>query len=181
MRVKINIDGGSRGNPGPAASGFVITSADGGIIAGEGVCIGRATNNRAEYYALHLALECALARGAREAEVFSDSKLLVCQFNGTYRIKDSGLFGMMVEIKRLAAGLRAVKLVHVPRELNKKADALVNAALDAEEKNPHHKKVTLPAGETAGKPVSARRAHAAGAPAMDLKTPLKGGAQLELF
>ncbi|MFA5162786.1 MAG: ribonuclease HI family protein [Elusimicrobiales bacterium] len=131
MKLLANIDGGSRGNPGPAASAFVLVSEDGVSVGQAGVYIGKATNNRAEYFALKIALEAALEAGADEIEVRSDSLLLVNQFNGVYKIKDAGLFRMMSEIMALRRNFAAVRLAHVPREQNKAADALVNKTLDA--------------------------------------------------
>ena len=131
MKIYANIDGGSRGNPGPAASAYVLADEKGNIIEEKGVYLGEATNNRAEYYALHIALEAAVQRGVAEIEVRSDSLLLVNQFNGKFKIKDSGLFQMMGEIKAVSAKLSKVKLSHIPREKNKLADAAVNKTLDA--------------------------------------------------
>jgi len=130
MRALANIDGGSRGNPGPAASAYVMIDLEGNIINECGVYIGKTTNNRAEYFALKMALEAALEAGVDELLVRSDSLLLVNQFCGKYKIKDAGLARMMEAIKRAQDSLGAVKLIHVPREQNKLADALVNKTLD---------------------------------------------------
>lgn len=134
MKILANIDGGSRGNPGPAASAYVLADEKGNIIEEKGVYLGEATNNRAEYYALHLALEAGIRRGVCAIEIRSDSLLLVNQFNGKFKIKDAGLFKMMGEIKSLGAKISKVTLTHVPREKNKLADAAVNKTLDAAQK-----------------------------------------------
>lgn len=135
------IDGGSRGNPGRGACAAVLLDAKGGLLKEEGKYLGRCTNNFAEYNGLVLALSAAARLGAAELKVFSDSELLVKQFNGEYRIKDPALKELMAEIRKLAAGFKKVTISHVPRAKNEHADMLVNEILDAAKDAP------LPAAE----------------------------------
>ncbi|MCE9583682.1 MAG: ribonuclease HI family protein [Planctomycetes bacterium] len=131
----INIDGGSRGNPGPAATGLIIATPDGVEILTRGEFIGEATNNVAEYKALLSALKRApdylKTVAAPELEVRSDSELLVKQMKGEYRIKNAGLVPLAIEAKRLIKGFHKVKFVHVYREANERADKACNLAMNA--------------------------------------------------
>jgi ribonuclease HI/pterin-4a-carbinolamine dehydratase len=129
-RLKIYTDGGSRGNPGPSASGFVLFDENDEVIVDKGVYLGITTNNQAEYTALKLALEEAKKLGASEIKVFMDSMLVVNQMNGIFKIKNRDLWPLHDAIKQLASGFKKVSYTHVPRELNKLADAAVNRALD---------------------------------------------------
>lgn len=130
-RVIVHIDGGARGNPGPAAAGVVVRAADDGTVLHEAaVYLGETTNNVAEYRGLLAALEAALALKVREAEVFSDSELLVRQINGQYRVKKPHLQELFEQAKELAAGLEKFTITHVPRDENQAADRLVNRAID---------------------------------------------------
>ncbi|OGR45389.1 MAG: hypothetical protein A2X35_03875 [Elusimicrobia bacterium GWA2_61_42] len=129
-KLRIFIDGGSRGNPGHGACGAVFYGASGAVLSEEGKYLGRCTNNFAEYSGLRLALASAARIGAEELEIFSDSELLVKQYNGEYRVKDAALASMMEVIRTAAAGFKAVSLAHVPRAKNKEADRLVNRILD---------------------------------------------------
>lgn len=129
-RVKIYGDGGSRGNPGPSASGYVILDMDDKILADEGVYLGVTTNNQAEYTALKLALEAALKLGAREVEVYMDSLLVINQMKGIFKIKNRDLWPVHDAIKELLPRFKHVSFTHVPREFNKLADAAVNRTLD---------------------------------------------------
>lgn len=128
--VTANIDGGSRGNPGPAAAGVVIRAADGTILHRAGLYIGHATNNVAEYSGLVAALEAAAKLGAAGINVISDSELLVRQMNGQYRVKNEGLRPLYQQALALARKFSHCTYKHVRRELNKDADGLVNQALD---------------------------------------------------
>ena len=110
MRVTINIDGGSRGNPGPGASAYVIKDANGKILAQEGHFIAHCTNNQAEYTALKLALIKAAELGAKELDIISDSLLLVKQYLGEYKIKHPDLAARMAEIRALAAPFHIMDL-----------------------------------------------------------------------
>ena len=132
MKARLSTDGGARGNPGPAAYGFVLESDDGTVLAAEGAAIGVATNNVAEYRALVAGLERALELGVDDVEVVSDSELLVKQMRGEYKVKNEALRGLSLEASRLGRRLRSVSYKSVRREHNELADRLVNEALDAE-------------------------------------------------
>ena len=127
-------DGGSRGNPGPAAYAFVI-EANGATLCEEKVYLGHTTNNIAEYTGLVKALERARELGGRRLEVFSDSELMVRQMSGDYRVKNAGLLPLYNEATRLARGFESVSLRHVRRHLNTYADRLCNEALDSPEEH----------------------------------------------
>lgn len=128
--LKIFTDGGSRGNPGPAASGAVLYSEDGEIIATASKYLGRDTNNQAEYTAIVIGLEKAKELGAETLELFMDSELAVKQLKGEYKVKNPEIAKRFLEVKNLIAQFDYVKIKHVRRELNKAADALVNKVLD---------------------------------------------------
>ena len=129
MKLVINIDGGSRGNPGPGAAAYVIKNSEGKILAQEGYFIPHCTNNQAEYTALRLALIKAAELKAKELEIISDSLLLVKQYLGEYKIKNADLATRMAEIRQLAAKF-TIQIRHVLRHLNKEPDALANKAMD---------------------------------------------------
>ena len=129
MRVIINIDGGSRGNPGPGASAYVIKDTAGKILAQEGYFMPHCTNNQAEYTALRLALIKSAELHATELEIISDSLLLVKQYLGEYKIKNADLAARMEEIRQLARPFQ-IQIRHVLRHLNKEPDALANKAMD---------------------------------------------------
>jgi ribonuclease HI len=131
MTVRLFTDGGSRGNPGPAAYGYALEDGDGNVLAAEGEAIGVATNNVAEYSGLVAGLRRARELGLTAVEVVSDSELLVKQMRGEYRVKNAALRSLHAEAARLAAELGAVRYRHVGRERNELADRLVNEALDA--------------------------------------------------
>ncbi len=130
--VKLYADGGSRGNPGPSASGFVILNMDNKVLVDKGVYLGVTTNNQAEYTALKLGLEEAHAMGAHSIEVYMDSMLVVNQMKGVFKVRNRDLWPLHDAIKRLVATFQHISFTHVPRELNKLADAAVNRALDEE-------------------------------------------------
>ncbi len=131
MRARLSTDGGARGNPGPAAYGYVLETDDGTVLAAHGEKIGLATNNVAEYSALIAGLDKALELGVAEVEVVSDSELMVKQMRGEYRVRNEALRELFLEASRLARGLRSVSYTAVRREHNTLADRLVNDALDA--------------------------------------------------
>ena len=131
MRAKLSTDGGARGNPGPAAYGYVLEADDGTVLAAHGEKIGIATNNVAEYSALIAGLEKALELGVDEVEVVSDSELMVKQMRGEYRVKNEALQELWSRAGRLARQLGSVGYTAVRREHNELADQLVNEALDA--------------------------------------------------
>ena len=131
MKAKLSTDGGARGNPGPAAYGYVLEAEDGTVLDARGERIGVATNNVAEYRALIAGLEKAVELGVDELEVVSDSELLVKQMRGEYKVKSPTLRELVDEAESLARGLRRVRYTAVRREHNELADRLVNEALDA--------------------------------------------------
>lgn len=133
MSARLFTDGGARGNPGPAAYGFVIEAEDGTVLASRGEAIGVATNNVAEYSALVAGLEQAIDLGLTELEVVSDSELLVKQMRGEYKVKNAGLKPLWAEAQALARQVGRVRYRAVRREHNELADRLVNEALDATE------------------------------------------------
>ena len=131
MKAKLSTDGGARGNPGPAAYGYVLEAEDGTVLDARGEAIGVATNNVAEYRALLAGLEKAAELGVDELEVVSDSELLVKQMTGEYRVKNEALRELSQEAARRARKLGRVTYRAVRREHNELADRLVNEALDA--------------------------------------------------
>ena len=131
MKARLSTDGGARGNPGPAAYGFVLEAEDGTVLDARGAKIGVATNNVAEYRALIAGLEAALAHGVKELEVVSDSELLVKQMRGEYKVKNAALKTLSTQAAALGRGLDSVSYIAVRREHNELADRLVNEALDS--------------------------------------------------
>ena len=131
MKARLFTDGGARGNPGPAAYGYVLEAEDGTVLAAEGVAIGEATNNVAEYSGLVAGLRRALELQLPTVEVVSDSELMVKQMRGEYRVKNAALQELFLEANRVARGLGSVEYRHVKRAHNELADKLVNEALDA--------------------------------------------------
>ena len=130
MKARLFTDGGARGNPGPAAYGFVLETEDGTVLAAEGRAIGVATNNVAEYSGLVAGLRKAIELHVPEVEVVSDSELLVKQMRGEYRVKNEALRLLNREAASLAARIPRVTYTAVRREHNELADRLVNEALD---------------------------------------------------
>ena len=130
MKARLYTDGGARGNPGPAAFGYVLEAEDGTVLAARGERIGVATNNVAEYRGLIAGLRRAAELHVPEVEVISDSELLVKQMRGEYRVKNETLRGLSVEAARLGCELEKVEYRHVRRAHNELADRLVNEALD---------------------------------------------------
>jgi probable phosphoglycerate mutase len=131
VKARLSTDGGARGNPGPAAYGYVLEAEDGTVLDARGEAIGVATNNVAEYSALVAGLERAAELGVTELEVVSDSELLVKQMTGEYRVKNEALAELNEEAERLARRVGRVRYTAVRREHNELADSLVNEALDA--------------------------------------------------
>jgi ribonuclease HI len=129
-KLVVNVDGGARGNPGPAAIAAVVTTPEGEIVDRTGEAIGRATNNVAEYRALLLGIERARALGAREVELVGDSELVVKQVKGEYRVKDAGLKPLHAQVRAALADFDRWSIRHVRRERNAEADRLVNETLD---------------------------------------------------
>ncbi len=131
MRARLSTDGGARGNPGPAAFGYVLEAEDGTVLDARGGAIGVATNNVAEYRALIEGLRRAMDLGIDELTVVSDSELLVKQMRGEYRVKNETLRELSLEAAALARRIGKVTYTAVRREHNELADRLVNEALDA--------------------------------------------------
>src|SRR5882762_3126255 len=129
-RFRAGFDGGSRGNPGPAARGVVVLDAAGRAVEGFAGVIGRATNNVAEYSGLLEALAIAAERDADDVELFADSELVVKQLRGEYKVRHPDLIPLHAEAVRLIARFRKFKIGYVPREKNKDADKLVNRVLN---------------------------------------------------
>ena len=132
MRVVVHVDGGSRGNPGPAAAAAVLSTPDGDVVDEAAVTIGRATNNVAEYRGLLLGLERAKALGATEVDVVNDSELVAHQVNGRYKVKHADMKPLHAEAVAALGGFERWSVRPVPRAHNAEADALVNQVLDGE-------------------------------------------------
>ncbi|MCB0828522.1 MAG: ribonuclease HI family protein [Solirubrobacterales bacterium] len=130
MKLVVNVDGGARGNPGPAAVGVVVREADGGLLEQHAELIGEATNNVAEYRALMLGIERAIELGADEVELIGDSELVVKQVLGEYKVKNAGIKPFHRAVTEALAELPSWSIRHVRREQNSQADELVNRALD---------------------------------------------------
>lgn len=130
MRVKIYTDGGSRGNPGPAASGAVVKSQSGETLAELSKYLGVTTNNQAEYGAIILGLKKAVELGATQVDLLMDSELAVKQLKGEYRVKNPEIARRFLEVKNLLTRFDRFSVAHIRRELNAQADALVNKCLD---------------------------------------------------
>ena len=131
MKARLSTDGGARGNPGPAAYGYVLEAEDGTVLDARGEAIGVATNNVAEYRALVAGLAKAVELGLDELEVVSDSELLVKQMRGEYKVKNAALQELNAAAEALARRVGRVTYTAVRREHNELADRLVNEALDA--------------------------------------------------
>jgi ribonuclease HI len=130
MKLVVHVDGGSRGNPGPAAAASVVSTPTGEVLDEASELLGRATNNVAEYRALLLGLARARALGASEVEVVNDSELIAKQVQGHYKVKHVAMRPLYQEAMSALRGFEAWKVRTVPRAENADADALVNAALD---------------------------------------------------
>ena len=132
MRVVVHVDGGARGNPGPAAAAAVISSPDGEVLDEAAQTIGRATNNVAEYRGLLLGLERARALGATEVDVVNDSELIAHQVTGRYKVKHPDMKPLHARALAALGEFERWSIRPVPRAENADADALVNQALDGE-------------------------------------------------
>ncbi|MGI8507287.1 MAG: ribonuclease HI family protein [Solirubrobacteraceae bacterium] len=130
MKLVVHVDGGARGNPGPAAIGVVVSDSDGTVIDEVAERIGVATNNVAEYRALLEGLQRAAALGAREVELINDSQLVARQLTGAYKVKHPAMKPLYEEAVTALRGFERWRIRSVPREQNAHADALVNEALD---------------------------------------------------
>ena len=130
-KVVVHVDGGARGNPGPAAAGAVVSTPDGDVLDEAAEAIGVATNNVAEYRGLLLGLERARELGASEVEVVNDSELIAKQVNGVYKVKHPDMKPLHAAALRALGAFDRWSIRSVPRAQNAAADALVNQALDA--------------------------------------------------
>jgi ribonuclease HI len=131
VKVVVHVDGGARGNPGPAAAGAVISTPEGDVLDEATELLGVATNNVAEYRGLLLGLARAKALGATEVEVINDSELIAKQVNGQYKVKHAAMRPLYLDAMEALRGFEKWSIRSVRREQNADADALVNQALDA--------------------------------------------------
>ncbi len=131
MKAIVHVDGGARGNPGPAAAACVVSGADGELLLERSEALGEATNNVAEYRALLLGLRSAAELGATEIEVIGDSELIAKQVNGLYKVKHAAMRPLHRQAMQALSGFASWSVRTVPRAQNAHADALVNAALDS--------------------------------------------------
>ena len=131
-KAKLFTDGGSRGNPGPSALGYVILDMNDSEIKKESEYLGVTTNNQAEYQALVAGIKDAHSHGVKELEVYMDSELIVNQIKGIYKIKNQDLLPHYTKVKELSNKFEKITFSHVPRALNKIADSLVNECLDSQ-------------------------------------------------
>jgi ribonuclease HI len=131
VKVVVHVDGGARGNPGPAAAGAVVSTPDGEVLDEATELLGVATNNVAEYRGLLLGRARAAALGATEVEVVNDSELIAKQVNGQYKVKHAAMRPLYLDAIEALRGFEKWAIRSVPREQNAGADALVNQALDA--------------------------------------------------
>lgn len=129
--IKLYADGGSRGNPGPSAGGFVLLDMDDQILHENGKYLGITTNNQAEYHSLKGGMEAAVKMGAKKVHVYMDSMLVVNQMKGSYKVRNRDLWPIHEAIKKLVEHFEEVTFTHVPREFNKLADGMVNKTLDS--------------------------------------------------
>jgi ribonuclease HI len=130
MKVVVYVDGGARGNPGPAAAAAVVSTPDGEVLDEAAELLGHATNNVAEYRGLLLGLRRALELGATEVEVVNDSELVAKQVTGAYKVKHPDMRPLHAEARAALGRFERWTVRSVPRALNAEADALVNSALD---------------------------------------------------
>jgi ribonuclease HI len=130
VRLVVHVDGGARGNPGPAAAAAVLSTPDGTVVDEAGERLGETTNNVAEYRALLLGLRRAAALGADAVELVNDSELVARQLTGEYRVRNADLAALHAQARALLDGFDAWEIRSVPRAQNARADALVNATLD---------------------------------------------------
>jgi ribonuclease HI len=133
VKLVIHVDGGARGNPGPAAAAASIAREDGELLDEATELLGAASNNVAEYRAVLLALRRARELGASEVELINDSELVAKQLNGEYKVKHPAMLALFTEVRSALRGFERWSIRSVPREQNARADALVNRALDRSE------------------------------------------------
>lgn len=172
--VVMYIDGGARGNPGPAARAVVVEDAAGNPLTAFSEFIGHTTNNVAEYRGLLAALDYALRHHHTKVKVFSDSELLVRQVRGTYKVKSPDLKPLHAKAREMIDQLGEFSVEHVPREKNQEADRLVNQALDGTEADRY------PGASKPAAILHATATHNAGTLALHQETPLSDGEEVEL-
>jgi len=131
LKLIVHVDGGARGNPGPAAIGVVLSDPDGTVVQELSDAIGVATNNVAEYRALLRGIEAARELGAHELEIVNDSQLVARQLTGSYKVKHPSIKPLYEQARADLSAFARWRIRSVPREQNARADALVNQALDA--------------------------------------------------
>ncbi|MCR4279973.1 MAG: ribonuclease HI family protein, partial [Candidatus Komeilibacteria bacterium] len=129
-KVKLFTDGGARGNPGPAAAAYVVKNSAAETLVEGGKYLGIATNNQAEYEALYMGLEKVREMGVPEVMVFMDSELIIKQLQREYKVKNKELAILFVKVWNILSQFKKTSFTHVPREMNKEADGLVNIILD---------------------------------------------------
>ena len=177
--IVMRIDGGSRGNPGPAAYAVVVESADGARLDTLSKFLGETTNNVAEYEALLAGLNYALGHQRSRVKVISDSELLVRQMQGRYKVKSADLKPLFQQAQEMARKLEVFSIEHVRREHNREADRLVNEALDASESLPtkvHSNRRPAPSAE----PLRARAKYSQGSLQLQTSLPLREGEEVEV-
>jgi len=163
---RANIDGGSRGNPGPASYGVVIRDPRGEIVARLKKYIGRTTNNVAEYYGLIAALDYAESHQVRALHIESDSELLVKQMRGQYKVKSGDLKPLFERAKKMSQSFASFQIRHVYREQNREADALANEAMD---------EVSGASGEKRNAKTENRNSASAATPAITVRARFRSG------
>lgn len=131
MTFKLFTDGGSRGNPGPAASAAILRDETGKTVNQIGIFIGNATNNEAEYKGLIFGLDMVAKMDIKEIDCYLDSELVVKQVRGEYKVKNENIKGFFVILKEKINNFNKITFTHIPREQNSEADALVNKVLDS--------------------------------------------------
>jgi ribonuclease HI len=174
--ITAQIDGGSRGNPGPAAYAVVVSSQDGTRLASFSRYLGHATNNVAEYQGLLAALDYALEHQYRRLKVITDSELLARQMNGRYQVRNPNLQLLHDRAQKLIAQFDAFRIEHVRREHNREADRLANEAMDAALKNEERAQ----AAAAGPKPLRATATYHRGVLELDGSVPLGEGEQVDL-
>ena len=177
--IVMRIDGGSRGNPGPAAWAVVVEGADGARLDAFAKVLGKTTNNVAEYEALLAALSYAVDHHHARVKVVSDSELLVRQMQGRYKVKSADLKPLFQQAQEMARKLEVFSIEHARREQNREADRLVNEALDASESLPakvHSNRRPVASAE----PLRARAKYSQGALQLQTSLPLREGEEVEV-
>lgn len=169
-----HIDGGSRGNPGPAAYAVVVSSQDGTRLASFSRYLGHATNNIAEYEGLLAALDYALEHDHRRLKIITDSELLARQINGEYKVKNPNLQVLHNRAQKLIAQFGSFRIEHVRREHNREADRLANEAMDAASKDKGHPPAASP------KPLRTTATYHQGVLELDGSVPLGEGERVNL-